>query len=204
MPSRPWSLTWLPIAREISRLLYLGKTTLLKNEDFQLRRAYHELEDYTFNLLFTRRTEAMSAVQQHVATRSLLTQSEQQAQLTMTGTQPDAQTPVGAMLPRCDNITEEVKADFEAAFSSSSQQRHPLRQELASSRVSYVALDLHCRTYTQSLEEELAAARDEFAEGTETQEALRARVQPWAELKDQARGFRQQLGSHPSNDKQRC
>ena len=119
----------------------------------------------------------MSAVQQHVATRSLLTQSEQQAQLTTTGTQPDAQTPVGAMLPRCDNITEEAKADFEAAFSSSSQQRHPLRQELASSRVSYVALDLHGRTYTQSLEEELAAARDEFAEGTETQEALRARVQ---------------------------
>ena len=120
----------------------------------------------------------MSAVQQHVATRSLLTQSEQQAQLTMTGAQPDAQTLVGAMLPRCDNITEEVKADFDAAFSSSSQQRHPLRQELASSRrVSYVALDLHGRTYTQSLEEELAAARDEFVEDTETQEALRARVQ---------------------------
>ena len=89
----------------------------------------------------------------------------------MSGTQPDAQTLVGAMLPRCDNITEEVKADFDAAFSSSSQQRHPLRQELASSRVSYVALDLHGRTYT------LAAARYEFAEGTETQEALRARVQ---------------------------
>ena len=34
MPSRPWGLTWLPIATEISRLLLLGKTTLLKNEIF--------------------------------------------------------------------------------------------------------------------------------------------------------------------------
>ena len=56
------------------------------------------------------------------------------------------------MQARCDNKTDEAKADIDVEFSSSTQQRQSLRQELA-------------------------AARDELAKATETLEALRPGAQ---------------------------
>ena len=72
------------------------------------------LEGDTFSLQRAWRMEAVCSAQKHVATGSLLAQSEEQSELTVR-VQLDAPTP--------------VNDDFDADFSSSAQRRQLLRWE---------------------------------------------------------------------------